>query len=110
MENKKRLEKLLDKMTSQVDKILKKEWTPFSALQLPKTGGVYLIKEKTNRLFNGKIFYVGRTKNLASRLKSHTAQSNDEKRTSLRTKLARKKMKATDIPKYLAEECLFIIA
>jgi len=41
-------------------------WQPYDTSEVPKTGGIYLIKRA-----NGRIQYVGQSKNLHQRLNGH---------------------------------------
>jgi len=90
--------------------MLHEDFKSISRLNVPKNQGVYVIKEKSNRLFKNKIFYVGKSTNLFNRIiKQHSSNKNKIAGSILRIKLNRKGLKYSEIVDYLNKECLFII-
>lgn len=101
--------KILNEISELTNKILKKEFKSVTEIDIPKSGGIYVIKEKNKKFFNGKIFYVGRTKNLAKRIKNYTSDSNSLSNAYLKEKLKRRfGLNAREISDYIKFDCVFI--
>jgi len=97
-------------ITENVLKRLYKEFKPLKDSEIPKKQGVYIIKEKNNRFFNSKIFYVGKSKNLFNRIiRQHSSEKDNVKNSMLRRTLIKKGLEPHETFKYLNDECLFIV-
>ena len=104
------MNKILKQVTKIVEKVLKEKFNDLNDLEIPKKQGIYLIKEKSGRFFNNKIFYVGKSTNLRNRIiRQHSSKRDSVAGSMLRIKLNRKGLKYSQIQNYLTKECLFII-
>ena len=101
-----KIEKIAEEIN---DKLSKGNFKKLTDLPPPKQG-IYIIKEDSNRLFKGKIFYVGKSTNLLNRIiRQHSSKKDNLANSQLRIKLNKKGMKYDKISDYLNNECSFII-
>ena len=100
------MDEVVKKIIKITAEIQKKKFKPINELEIPNDGGIYIIKEKKSRLFNGRIFYIGRSKNLRRRVRSYVTRFGHP---YLKRKLSKMGLDGREISRYLANDCEFII-